>query len=389
MKNKTPVSPSLFAYTDEAGNTGMNLFDSGQPEFWTGTLLCPTDLDASHPDIHASLLGRAGVSELHANELGMPGIEKIAGKIMNLLVRYKVTFLFTRVDKSDFAALKFFDTLFDSGLNDAVSPFHYGVRYSRLYFAQLVSGMTDTQNRIQFWSAYQKNDARALSDVLTNVRTTLESFNLDPRSRQILCDALEWGIVHPANLLEGRQNGLASPNIAALSLLVQLLHSLHEETGAAIVSFVHDEQQQFGRFLRQAFDINSKFSGKDFTNPLSLMADLKEMPTFVGRFVIKKSTTSLGLQLLDIALWLSKRFIADPDAIHGKSRELAILIAGRSSISEMSQRRLVEEVAAASEYIMAQPLSVTAEAEARKNLAEIEARRLERMRGLESGESIG
>ena len=62
------------AYTDETGNTGLNLFDPGQPSFWTGTLLTPVDLDRLDPAIHRGCLERAGCAELHGNQLGLTEI---------------------------------------------------------------------------------------------------------------------------------------------------------------------------------------------------------------------------------------------------------------------------------------------------------------------------
>ena len=35
----------LYAYSDETGNTGNNLFDEEQPYFWTGTLISECDIE--------------------------------------------------------------------------------------------------------------------------------------------------------------------------------------------------------------------------------------------------------------------------------------------------------------------------------------------------------
>jgi integrase len=44
--------PNLYAYADESGNTGMNLFDPNQPWFWTVTLVAPHDLDPPAQEKH-------------------------------------------------------------------------------------------------------------------------------------------------------------------------------------------------------------------------------------------------------------------------------------------------------------------------------------------------
>ncbi len=90
---------SRYAYTDESGNTGLNLFDPDQPAFWTGTLVAYDDVDTDYKGLHEELLKRAGVKELHGAELGFKGIEKIAKRVRLILQRKRIHFLFGRVDK--------------------------------------------------------------------------------------------------------------------------------------------------------------------------------------------------------------------------------------------------------------------------------------------------
>jgi len=109
MSGSLLIDSPVFAFTDETGNSGLNMFDRNQPFFWTGTLLTPVDWDALHPAIHQACLSRAGCAELHGNQLGFAGIERIAGKLMQLFQRYKVFFLFTRIEKQHLVATKLGD----------------------------------------------------------------------------------------------------------------------------------------------------------------------------------------------------------------------------------------------------------------------------------------
>jgi hypothetical protein len=104
-KGKSPV----LGYSDETGNSGNNLFDSGQPEFWTGTLICGTDLDRAGAAIHAECLKLTGRPELHGNALGLSGIEKIASLPQEFFGRDECHFLFTRIEKNTLASAKLFD----------------------------------------------------------------------------------------------------------------------------------------------------------------------------------------------------------------------------------------------------------------------------------------
>jgi Protein of unknown function (DUF3800) len=375
------TAKSFFAYADETGNSGLNLFDEHQPEFWIGTLICETDLDALDPSISGALRSRAGAPELHGNHLGLSGVEKIAGKLKTQLMRTDAQFFFVRIDKQHYATLKFTDTILDSGLNHAVSPMLYGLRISRLYFAQIFSALMDESENRAFWRAYLDGTASELGMVSRTVLEKVKHHVPDPRTRQLLIDALRWAADHPERLLEGPEKELAAPNIAALTILIDILHSHFGETPNAITRFVHDEQQQFGKALQIAFDVSKRYTSVRGRHPLSFASDIKSMQTFVGSMVSKSSRDSLGLQVLDVALWLIKRFHQAPDSIHGMCLELAEFIAGKSFISSMTHERLVDEVIAGFEHLESQPFTPTMEQDGRRLVQQFEEARIARMRG--------
>jgi hypothetical protein len=197
--SEVQVAPfPLLAFTDETGNTGLNLFDPKQPFFWTGTLLTTVDWDSVPREIHQACLDRAGCPELHGNHLGLQGIERIAGRLIQLFRRYKTQFLFTRLEKRHFAATKFVDTLLDSGLNKAVSNFHYGIRFNRLYLAHVITALLDSDDREEFWDiVYPRGDAKGFARILRRLEGRIHSNVHDKRTRQLLLDAVAWGLVHP------------------------------------------------------------------------------------------------------------------------------------------------------------------------------------------------
>jgi hypothetical protein len=382
---RAEVQISVNAYTDETGNTGLNLFDEGQPCFWTGTLLTPVDLDRLDPGIHRACLERAGCAELHGNQLGLSGIEKIAGKLELLLYRYRMRFVFTRVDKKHLAGTKFVDTLMDSGINEAVSNLHYGVRFHRLYLAQAIVALLTIEDREEFWEVYAKADTRGFQRILMGLQGRVETYINDPRTRQLLLDAIAWALANPEPLLEGTRSEMDSPNVVALTLLIEILHQLNNQHGLVIGTFIHDEQKQFGKWLKTAYDLSRNWGSARATSPLALITDLKEMSTFVGEFRTVNSKHSFGLQILDVVLWLVKRFIDDPEAVHGKCRDLAEYVFKDGYISEFSHGAMIREVVAGFAFLEALPLTAEKERRGRELLAEIEARRLERMRASLAG----
>jgi hypothetical protein len=374
------ILPPQVAFTDESGNSGLNLFDRNQPYFWTGTLLTPHDLDALPCAIHEACLARAGCAELHGNDLGLSGIDKIAGRVMHLLYRYKATFLFTRIEKRHLAATKFVDTLLDSGLNKAVSNFHYGIRFNRLYLAHVLVALLDEDDRQEFWAVYGRGDGKGFARILRRLEGRVHTHVRDPRTRQLLLDAITWGMANPEPLLEGTRSPLDSPNIVALTLLIHELHELNQRFGLSIRTFIHDEQQQFGKHLKTAFDISKRFGNVDGTSPLALMINIKEMTTFDCDFRITNSRASFGLQLLDVVLWLMKRFVDDPDSVQGQALELALYVTKHSYISNFTQAAMLGEVERGLTLLQAAPFTAEQERRGRELMAELETGRLERMR---------
>jgi hypothetical protein len=179
--------------------------------------------------------------------------------------------------------------------------------------------------------------------------------------------------------LEGTRSPLDSPNVCALTLLIDELHRVNEEGGISVRTFVHDEQQQFGKYLKTAFDVSKRFGHADPTSPLALMVNIKEMATFDCDFRITSSRTSFGLQILDVVLWLTKRFTDDSDSVGGMCRELAEFVLKSGFISEFTQESMLREVERGWNVVASLPITPEQEEKGRELFSQFESGRLERM----------
>jgi len=177
------MSIDLYAFTDEAGNTGLNIFDAAQPWFWTGTLLSSLNLDALAGEFRKIL--RSAVSgELHANVLGVGGIEAIAPAIQWFLAKYTCSFIFTRVEKRTVASLKLVDCLLDSGNNQAVSPVHYNNRFLRLSLAGAIVTHVSPAMQEEYGKAYAERDQAGFVRVLGKRRWNISTKLHDERAKR-------------------------------------------------------------------------------------------------------------------------------------------------------------------------------------------------------------
>jgi len=367
-----------YAFTDESGNTGLNLFDTDQETFWTGTLIAFADVDTKFKRFHRELLTTVGKAELHGTDLGFGGIEKIAARLAWFVREKKLRFSFGRVHKPFLAASKLFDLAFDSGNNPAMVPHAYGIRALRLMTLMHFVQLLDSDDLREFWDLFGAQDAQRFGTLLG---TLVERVNLAPydkRTIQILSDALTWGSQHPEAVLDPFGKG-DSPNLVAFCGLFNHLHSLHEEEGHVIGSFVHDEQNQFIPLIEEYYKVISKW--RLVGHPLALITDVKLLPTFDCSLIVRPSSQSFGLQLVDLCMWVIKRVIDKGDKPRGGCRTLFECLAERSWISRCDFTDLVENVRAGVSYVAKLPVTEEQMEKGRTILEEFERKRLARMTG--------
>lgn len=141
----TNESTRLYAWSDESGNSGLNLFDPDQPIFWSGTLLSPSDLDR---DLSHLQKWKAAVQadKLHGKLLSFDLLNKISLPIRDYLDLNECRFVFTRIDKEFHAIATLVALLFDSEINTAVEPFH---DYVPIFRKQIVNDVIQLCSRLR------------------------------------------------------------------------------------------------------------------------------------------------------------------------------------------------------------------------------------------------
>ncbi len=371
----------MIAYTDETGNSGTALFDANQPYFWTGTLVSEHDMQTVAADLHAECLSIVEKKELHGSELGLGRIEKIAGKLRAFFAETGCKFFFTSLEKAHLAATKLADTVLDSGNNMAIAPVQYGIKGLRVPLAWDIVQIMSDEDRQAFWAAFEGADAPGFVTLLYVLRTRVLELSqegvLYDRNTQLLTDAFTWGIQHPEDLLQGGMHPLDSPNAVAFTLILNHFHSLHESTGARVKTFIHDEQNQFGKWLEKSYDLLKGFAFK--VDTFSPLPDVKKVPTFACDMVMAESLGCIGLQLVDVVLWLTKRFVDMNGALHGECGALANFVMHNGSISDFSRRQMLKDFLAIADQVDRMELSPEKMKQGRYWVKRFEKQRLERM----------
>lgn len=303
----------MYFYVDESGQTGLNLFDDSQPVLYYGVLSSVRDLDVEARDKVEVLRSQLEVVRLHANELGVSKIESIADQLEEIQAELGICFDIYRIDKVDHAAISFFDQVFDQGLNKAVPWTSYWtpLRYPLLL---TVASLFDKALLKLAWEARIERGVERSNELLVSVISTLlgryEAVS-DPRLREIIGDALRWAMKHPEDIhynVYGKKDALQiSPNLIGFQSVLQGISSRLKRDGVGASSIIVDRQSQFNEaqkyiaeFYRQTKEIPME------VGPGLPVMDLSHMPD--TPITCTPGTESVGLELVDIYLWLFKRF---------------------------------------------------------------------------------
>jgi hypothetical protein len=100
----------MFAYVDETGNTGGNLFDPEQPWFITVGLMTKANFDVLERNLFRACDAN-GEIDFHANRVGFEKIERIAPRLLAVSKKRDARFFISRVEKLYLATTKIIDTV--------------------------------------------------------------------------------------------------------------------------------------------------------------------------------------------------------------------------------------------------------------------------------------
>lgn len=314
----------MFAYIDESGNTGLNLFDPDQPYFVTVAMSSPVDFDAVFRDHLTTIVCQTGKTYLHASEMGMQGVEAVAKQVTEIIDASGVRFHFYVADKADIAVMKFFDAIFDPGENPAAPPFSYPIRVLRLVLLLKFAAILDTEDTKLFWNAMTgPRSASSESDAVEAIENVIRRiWKLpDARSRELIGDSLEWGRTNIGRFSfwtdrkETRYGHL--PNLFSLPALFSGISRDATDWGCEIDAIIHDQQSQFEQTLREW---HSLFEGLEPERIFHFGDTPIKFGNIQGsRFEMGDTRQSPGLQLVDTVLWAFSRSVSGkplgPDTI--------------------------------------------------------------------------
>jgi len=310
----------MYFYVDESGQTGLNLFDPQQPILYYGVLSSPHNVDEVANDEIQELRERFGVARLHSSELGMGRLTSIASELSALQAKLDLTIDIYRISKPDHALISFFDQLFDQGLNKAVPWSAYWTPLRFVVSAKLAYLFDEDLIKLARKARIEKKTEKA-NTILQEVCNTLLcriDYLPDPRSREIIRDALTWACKHPDeihyNIYSNNDRLQISPNLIGFQSVMHGIALRLKVGGGDAAAIVVDRQGEFNR--AQEWVANFYRSAKDKGGPWEVgpglpKMDLSNIPDIP--ITCTPGDMSAGLELVDIYLWLMKRLFEKKD----------------------------------------------------------------------------
>lgn len=298
----------LYAYVDETGNTGKNIFDEAQPDFYTAALVTRGDFDLRFGDAVRGIAASIGVQALHANELGAGRLEAIAPALLSLLGRANAQFFISRVEKKYLLATKATDVLLDSGENAAVAWHAYNIKPMKILLAFKMSAILNDSTSRKFWQCLMEpKEAKARAALVEVCAELLERLDRlpDARSREVIGEGLRWIVKHPEvveSIPAVRPIGLThSPNFVAFTNLLAGLQDFSDRLKRPFGLVTHDEQSEMQTTLATWHELISNAKPGE----INWAGEAYTVQKLAGsKFAISTDDLSPGIQIADIALWL-------------------------------------------------------------------------------------
>lgn len=309
----------MYFYVDESGHTGKNIFDPHQSIFYYGVLSSKVNLDILALPYIQNIKKKLNIKRLHAADLSNTRIASLVPDIQQIHKEYGLTFDAYKVVKRDHILICFFESVFDSNVNQAVSKEHYWtpVRYKLLLS---LNSLFDEEVLKKVWTALIAENQKTAVVEFQNVCTIIKSrLNLvpDKEIQGIIREAIQWALDNPSkirfNIHSGEGISEATPNLIGFQMVLEGMAERLRKVKSKPLKIIVDQQIQFNESQQDLTEIFLKISKHKLKRYGYGLPDfnLKGMPSLPLTFV--SSEESAGLQLVDLFLWVYMRFSENKD----------------------------------------------------------------------------
>lgn len=377
------ASTMIHCYIDESGNTGGNLFDSTQPNFYTGAVIAAFDFDKRYPALLRDIAKSCGQDDFHANALGMERLRPHLPALQSLIKREKIRFFIGRVEKRHLILAKFIDVFMDPAENRA-APWHiYSTLHMRFLMLFNLNSIISEEARKEFWSALMDpNEASATQSLKRSIALVQSALLACPerRTREIIGEAVAWAHDNCEALnyfSKSKRHRIPHfPNLVAFPEMLAAFDNVAAHNGLDVAEIKHDRQCEVEAVLRDWHRLFAN-AGDEELNIFGEVRKLRAVPH--SSFVIASSKDSAGIQLIDLVLWL-ERIRVEGGPVPPEAKAFIERVERNAEFFDMSMAYTKKRCLELNRQICDVPFGPQEEARGRAWLADIEERRQASMR---------
>jgi len=307
----------MFFYIDESGHTGNNLFDSTQPYLYYGVLGSQLNLDIlAEPEVRKMRKILGVKDRIHATELGENNLSKIIPELNKLAKKRRIFFDFYRVHKTDYPVICFFDQVFDQGINPAIPWSSYWTPLRYVLLAEL-NNLFSIDLRIKAWKARLESKDSVCDEAVQFICKSLLKRVIhlrDVRLKELLYDGLTWAIQNTRqlnfNAKSKNDKKFISPNLIGYQAAYFGIINRSKRSKKQVFKIIIDQQDQFNTVQNYLSDLYRQIEGQNYPLGWNIgEMDLRKVKMPLPIFCSSKK--SYGLELVDIFLWIFKRYQED------------------------------------------------------------------------------
>lgn len=300
----------MFAFADETGNSGRNIFDENE-YFGLGAILATSDI-SMHADAALSpFLKEKSAERFHAHEWAEDVVAKLGHSVLDALEASGAwSFSLTEIHKPYMAPTKFVDVIFDAGENRAVPGNWYWDELNRHVLCLTIDSAMSRDTAKLFWNAFLSDDFASIETCLNSIEAKLDKKATPPVVAKVIAGAFDYARQTPtdftlANTERRRGYQANTPNVVAFTHLFQAIHDFASKQSSPPERLVHDKQDEFRKTLAETYE---RFGNIIWHDPMDgSFPDASLAKYELAQLEMPSSKDNPGLQATDLLLWVAQR----------------------------------------------------------------------------------
>ncbi|WP_321300176.1 DUF3800 domain-containing protein [uncultured Sphaerochaeta sp.] len=300
----------MFVYIDESGHTGKDSKNPDQPIFRYLAVASMYSIDLDSDGSFSSILAKNSISEIHGAE-NFDKIESFALDILDILEKNSISCFYSVIEKDFMVYAKLYDILFDNVENEGARFEAYQIREFRVLLLDNLIEITPVSVAHRFYEEclFAKSKADAVTVLKETCEIMLSRVHMlkDKTAITIISQAANWALNNPTELTTFHTRKIDRwthlPHVASFLPLMNMLSNYSESKKSPIIRIMHDEQRQLEKVLVEIH----KFSADPETPDILDLGENGKISLQMIKnthFEIRDSSSSYGLQIADICLYL-------------------------------------------------------------------------------------